>query len=249
MKAAFLRAPFEVEFRDIEVPEISHEQVLLRPIIVGICGTDITNAKRLATDWQRFGHEPVCEVVSVGQGVVNLAPGDIVACQTSSACGFCAPCMLGRISECEERRRTIQDGYFAEAVAVNRRNVWKIPDISAEAAVLLEPMGMAFDILRLAEVDIGATLAVVGPGPIGLMAVRIAKIRGAQRVFVIGVTPDMYREKLCLELGAEAFINADAAEPVSAIMELTAGRGVDSVINTASGHSVPASLAMCAYGG
>ena len=168
---------------------------------------------------------------------------------TSSACGFCASCMLGRISECEKRHLTIQDGYFAEAVAVDRRNVWKIPDISPEAAVLLEPMGMAFDVIRLAEVDLGTTLAVVGSGPIGLMTIRIAKIRGAQRVFVIGVTPDMDREKLCVELGADVFINADAAEPISAIMDLTAGRGVDSVVNTATVQSLPGSLAMCAYGG
>lgn len=249
MKAAFLRAPFEVEFRKIAVPEVGPGQVLLRPLLVGICGTDVQYAKRLATDWQRFGHEPVCEVTVVGPGVADLLPGDVVACQTSSACGFCALCMLGRISDCENRHLTRQDGYFAEAVAVDRRNVWKIPDTPLEAAVLLEPMGMAFDAVRLAEVDLRTTLTVVGPGPIGLMAIRIAKIRGARRIFVIGVTADMDREKLAMELGADAFINADASDPISAIMDMTAGRGVDSVINTATVRSVPSSLAMCAYGG
>lgn len=249
MKAAFLRAPFEVEFRDVETPELGSGQVMLRPLLVGICGTDIQYAKGLATSWQRFGHEPVCEVVSIGSSVLGLSPGDIVACQTSSACGFCAPCMLGRVTHCENRHLTRALGYFAEAVSADRRNVWKLPDIPIEAAVLLEPMGIAFDVVRLAEVDLLTTMAVVGPGAIGLMAIRIAKIHGAQRIFVIGVTADLDREDLCLELGADVFINADLTDPIVAIMDLTAGRGVDSVINTATIRSVPNSLAMCGYGG
>jgi L-iditol 2-dehydrogenase len=249
MKAAFLRAPFEVEFREIAAPEVGPGQLLLRPLIVGICGSDIQYAKRLATDWLRFGHEPVCEVTAVGLGVIDLVPGDIVACQTSSACGFCASCMLGRVSDCENRYSSMQDGYFAEAVVVDRRNVWKISGISLEAAILLEPMGMAFDALRLAEMDLRTTLAVVGPGPIGLMTIRIAKIRGVQRILAIGVAADQDREDLCMELGAEDFINADLVDPIDAVLDLTAGRGVDSVVNTATLSSVPSSLAMCAYGG
>ena len=249
MMAAFLRAPFEVEFRDVETPILGPGDVMLRPLLVGICGTDVQYAERLATDWQRFGHEPVCEVVEIGSSVLDLSPGDIVACQTSSACGFCSPCMLGRVTLCENRHLTRSLGYFAEAVSADRRNVWKLPEVPIEAAVLLEPMGIAFDVVRLAEVDLLTTMAVVGPGPIGLMAIRIANIQGVRRIFAVGVTADLDREDLCRELGAETFINADLADPIAAIMDLTAGRGVDCVINTATISSVPTSLGMCGYGG
>src|SRR5437870_13843217 len=92
VKAAFLKAPFQVEFRDVPEPEIRFDEVLLRPKLVGICGNDIQYARGLATDWIRFGHEPTAEVVAVGEGVCDLSAGDLVACQCSSSCGRCAGC-------------------------------------------------------------------------------------------------------------------------------------------------------------
>jgi L-iditol 2-dehydrogenase len=249
MKAAFLRAPFEVEIRQLPDPEPGVGELLLRPKLVGICGNDIQYARNLAKDWERFGHEPVAEVLEVGADVDGLAPGDLVACQCSSACGFCAPCLLGRTRDCENRHLTRFLGFFADTVVVDRRNVWKLQGVAPEAAVLLEPMGMAFDVVRLAEVELGRTLALVGPGPIGLMAIKLAKLRGAHQIFVIGISADSSRCDLCFELGADQFINADERDPVEAIMDLTAGRGVDAVINTATVQTIPTSIAMCAFGG
>src|SRR6266508_6593817 len=190
MKAAYLKAPFRVEIRDIPEPTRGAGEVMLKPKLVGICGTDIQLARELAEDWMRFGHEPVAEVVDVGPGVTNLKPGDIVACQASSACGYCAGCLMGRPEDCGNRSSTRVLDYFAEFVAVNLRNVWKVDGLSPKEAVLLEPMGMAFDINRLAEVGLESRVAVLGPGPIGLMAIHVARARGARRIYVLGTTAD-----------------------------------------------------------
>jgi L-iditol 2-dehydrogenase len=249
MKAAFLKAPFQVEFRDLAEPEPDLGQVLLRPKLVGICGTDIQHARHLATDWERFGHEAVAEVIGVGPGVDDLEVGTTVACQVRAACGYCRGCLMGRMHDCENGTRARCLEFFSERVAVDRRSVWPVIGLSDRAAVLLEPMGMAFDINRLANVGLESSVAIVGPGPIGLMAIRIAHLRGARRIFVVGTAADRPRFTLCKDLGASSVVCADDGDPVRAILELTDGVGVDAVMNTASIASVPDSLLMCRFGG
>jgi L-iditol 2-dehydrogenase len=113
----------------------------------------------------------------------------------------------------------------------------------------MEPMGMSFDLVRLAEVGLDTTLVIVGPGPIGLMAIRLAHLRGARRVYVVGVGADVARFPLCRELGAEACVDASRTDPVEQVLAFTGGRGANAVINTATVATVPASLQMCAFGG
>jgi L-iditol 2-dehydrogenase len=240
VKAAFVKAPFQVEFRDLEEPELGPGQVLLRPKLVGLCGTDIQNARHLAKDWMRFGHEPVAEVVALGPGVKNIEIGTKVACQCRAACGYCRGCLMGRAHDCENGADHRCVEYFAELVAVDRRSMWPIGELSDHAAMLLEPMGMAFDINRLADTGLESTVAIVGPGPIGLMAIRVARLRGARRVIVVGTSADRARFALCEKLGATATVCIDDGDPVDA---------VDAVMNTASIASVPDSLLMCRFGG
>ncbi|MDO8209622.1 zinc-binding dehydrogenase [Conexibacter sp. CPCC 206217] len=249
MRAAFLKAPFRVEFRDVAEPEPGPGQVLLRPKLVGICGTDIQRARSLAKDWERFGHELVAEVVGVGDDVDGLVVGDTVAAQVRAACGYCRGCLMGRMADCTNRARTLRLDFFAERVAVDRRIVWKTNGIPDRAAVLLEPMGMAFDINRLAEVGLESSVAIVGPGPIGMLAVRVAKLRGARRIIVVGTAADASRFALCEQLGATACISRDDGDPVAAVLELTGGEGVHAVMNTATVRSVQDSLLMCRFGG
>jgi L-iditol 2-dehydrogenase len=249
MKAAFLKAPFQVEFRDVEEPEPGPGQLLLKPKLVGLCGTDIQHARHLAKNWERFGHEPVAEVIAVGSGVEDIELGTTVACQCRAACGHCRGCLMGRAQDCENGSETRCLEYFSERVAVDRRNVWPINGLPDRAAMLLEPMGMAFDVNRLANVGIESTVAIVGPGPIGLMAIRVAKLRGARRIVVVGTGADRSRFGLCEKLGAGATVCIDDGDPVEAVFELTDGLGVDAVMNTASVGSVPDSLMMCRFGG
>lgn len=249
MRAAYLQAPFRVEYRELPEPHPGHGEVLLRPLLVGICGTDLQHARRLARTWERFGHEATAEVLDVGPGVLDLGPGDLVACQGSSGCGFCAGCMTGRPDQCENRHLARFLGYFAERAAVDRRNLWKLDGLSSRAGILLEPLGISMDLVRLAEVTLGSMVVVVGPGPIGMMAVRLAKLRGARRVIVVGVAPDVPRFPLCHRLGADHCIDAGSGDPVDAVLDLTNGRGAHAVIDTATIASVPDALRMCAFGG
>jgi L-iditol 2-dehydrogenase len=249
MKAAFVKAPFQVEFRDVGEPDPGPGQVLLKPKLVGLCGTDIQNASHLASDWERFGHEPVAEVVALGPGVRDIEVGTRVACQVRAACGYCRGCLMGRTADCENGHDHRCIEYFSEFVAVDRRSIWPIEGLSDRAAMLLEPMGMAFDVNRLAGTGLESSVAIVGPGPIGLMAIRIARLHGARSVIVIGTEADRSRFALCEKLGATATVCVGDGDPVTAVLELTDGQGVDAVMNTASIASVPDSLLMCRFGG
>lgn len=249
MRAAFLKAPFGVEFRDVPEPELGAGKVLVAPRLVGVCGTDIQQARTLATDWTRFGHELVGEVLAVGDGVDDLNAGDTVACQVRAACGFCKGCLMGRPEDCTNGHLTRSMDFFAERVVIDRRIAWPTTGLRDEAAVLVEPMGMAFDVNRLAEVGLESTVAVVGPGPIGMLAARIAKLRGARRIIVIGTDADKVRFELCERLGATSCISANDPDLVSTVLDLTDGRGVDAVMNTATVATVNDSLLMCRFGG
>ena len=110
--------------------------------------------------------------------------------------------MMGRTDVCENRHLARFIGYFAERAAVSRRNVWKLDGLPTRAGVLLEPLGISMDLVRLAEVEPGSIVVVVGPGPIGLMAIRLARLRGARRIIVVGIAPDVQRFALCHELDA-----------------------------------------------
>jgi L-iditol 2-dehydrogenase len=249
MRSAYLRTPFQFEVRDVPEPEPGYGQILLRPALVGICGTDVQRASYLATEWEAFGHEAVGEVVAIGEGVVDLDVGQSVACQVRAACGFCRNCLLGQVENCTNGHLTRRLDFLSDLVAVDRRMVWPTDGISDQAAVLIEPMGMAFDINEVGEVGLGKTVVVVGPGPIGLLAVRIARIRGARRIVVVGTSADETRYELARDLGADLCLSADTTDVVTEVLAYTNGVGVDTVLNTATIRSVPDSLSMCSFGG
>src|SRR5947209_1859297 len=231
MKAAFLKAPFCVRFEDIPKPTPGPGDVLLAMSRVGLCGTDIHNAKAWATDWQRFGHEQVGVVTEVGPGVSDLKEGDIVIVQASSPCGVCAGCMDGRPANCRDWKQTRSLEGLAEFIVVQRRYVWRVEALDVDEAVLIEPFSVSLDFVRLGEIDPHHTVVLVGPGPIGMMTIPLARLRGARRIFVVGLGADVARFDLCREMGADECINASVTDAVTAIRELTSGRGVDRVIN------------------
>lgn len=249
MKAAFVRAPFQIAIRDIDRPEPGHGSVLLKVNFVGVCGTDVHLAQEWATEWTRFGHETVATVVSVGPGVTDLAEGDLVTVRATTFCGVCHYCMAGEPRYCLDWRKTRMSIGFAEYIAAPRASIWKVHTIDGLAASLIEPLAVTLDVVNTADIQLGDTVCVIGPGPIGIMATRLARLRGARRVIVSGTANDQARLQVCQELGADTCIVDEGDELVTAVSRSTDGVGVDRVIVTAPPVAVPRALEIARYGG
>ncbi len=190
------------------VPKIGINDVLIKVDRTGICGTDLHIYKWDA--WAQktipvpmvVGHEFVGEIVEVGSNVQDFFPGELVSGEGHVVCGHCRNCLAGRRHLCKatEGVGVNRPGAFAEYVALPMTNVWHHrPEIDRDIASIFDPLGnavhtaLSFDLL-------GEDVLVTGAGPIGCMAVAIARHAGARHVVVTDVNP--YRLDLAKRMGA-----------------------------------------------
>lgn len=226
----------------VDIPKIKENEVLIKVKATSICGTDV----HIYTwdDWASnrvnppytFGHEFSGEVVEVGNKVSSVSMGDHVSAETHLVCNACPQCLEGKAHICKETKIIGVDttGCFAEYVAIPESNIWKNPkEMSFDHASIQEPMGNAVHTVLAGEV-VGKTVAVIGCGPIGLMAIGISKAAGASQVIAIDVNP--YRLDIAQQMGATTIINSLTENPVEVALQLTDNNGID-VICEMSGHS------------
>jgi len=247
VRSAYVRAPWRVELRQVELPdEPPAGWVLLRVAACGICGTDLTAAAEKAADWHPVGHEIAGVIERLGHGVKGLAAGQAVALESASFCGRCELCRDGRVDLCAKAPNFWSQPAmgFSDAMHVPADCCVPYEGLSPEAACQAEPGGVAYDMVRTADVQMGDRVCLVGPGPIGLAAVALARHRGASRLLCVGRASNGRRLALAGELGAET-LATDA--PLDSLADLK--RRFDHVLVTApTGCLVPA-MALLAYGG
>ena len=198
---------------DVPQPEIGLNDVLIRVLKTGICGTDfhIYNwdewAQKTIPVPMVVGHEFVGEIVSVGDNVSDFFPGEIVSAEGHVVCGRCRNCLAGRRHLCKDTSGigVNRAGAFAEYIAVPMTNVWHHrPDVDLDVAAVFDPFGnavhtaLSFDVL-------GEDVLITGAGPIGCMAAAVAKHAGARFVLVSDVNP--YRLELAKKMGADFAID------------------------------------------
>ncbi len=202
---------------ELQRPEPGPDELLLRVRRAGICGSD--KHLYLWDGWAAanfptpvtLGHEIVGEVAELGPQVTDFQRGDLVAVESHLFDGACRPCRTGRAHVCENLRILGIDvsGGFADYVAVPRRVAWRVPSgMPLEHAVLFEPLGNAVHAAMRYDVS-GQPVAVYGCGPMGLMAIAVARSAGAYPIVATDVAP--YRRALAETLGAHAAL--DAASP------------------------------------
>ncbi|GAA0366145.1 L-threonine 3-dehydrogenase [Bacillus horti] len=235
------REGFGAELQMVDIPKIKPNEALIKVKATSICGTDVHiytwdawSASRVKTPYV-FGHEFAGEVVEVGSQVTNVQAGDHVSAETHIICGECPQCLTGQYHICRETQIIGVDtqGCFAEYVALPATNLWKNDkELPFEIASVQEPMGNAVQ-TALSGPIVGKTVAVIGCGPIGLMAVAVAKASGASEVYAIDINE--YRLDIASKIGATATINSGKENPVERAKQLTQGNGVD-VILEMSGH-------------
>lgn len=247
MKAAVFFGPRDIKIETVDVPKLQPNWVLLKVRASGICGSDLhlyrqnTSIKiesEIGEGKYVPGHEVSGEVHELGADVTKLTEGDRVGVEPLIGCGKCRWCRIGWYNLCTNRRLIgfYYPGGFAEYCAVPEEKCLKLPEnISFEEAATLDCIAVAEHAINRANVCNEDAVAVLGAGTIGQFATQVALNAGAREVYVVG-THDFQLET-ARKFGATATINARHEKVVDRIMELTAGRGVDKVIEAVGGES------------
>lgn len=235
------------------IPKPGPGDVLVKVLAAAICGTDVHirhwnewAAKRVVPG-VIIGHEFAGKVVELGAGVRSVAVGDIVSAETHIVCNTCELCHNGYAHVCYNTRLigVTQDGCFAEYITLPEANAFVCdPSLPVEVLSLMEPLGAA--IHGAMEFPLAAkTVAVIGCGPIGAMAVAVARKIGARRI--IAVEPNKERAALALRMGADVAVDPTAGDVAQAVKGHTeGGRGVDVVLDySGNTGAVRASFGYC----
>ncbi len=247
-----------VELREVPVPQINADEVLIKVKACGICGSDIhilhdefKNAPPVI-----IGHEFSGEIVEVGAKVQGWKAGDRVVAELHiKACGRCRLCRTGNPQICPEKMPlgSGADGAFAEYIKVPAWLLHRVPDnLSYEEAALTEPVAICVHcVLESTGVEPEDFVVILGPGPIGLLSAQIVKAAGAGRVMLTGLAKDeVPRLKIGRELGIDYVINLEEEDPLQKLYRFTRGRGADLVIEASGSEpGINQALTMVRRGG
>src|SRR2546426_7917830 len=227
----------------VAVPLIGPTDVLVRVKTASICGTDLH-----IYGWDRWsqgrikppvtlGHEFCGTVERVGDEVRAVKPGDFVSAEMHVNCGHCRQCRLGQAHICQNLRiiGIDQDGAIAEIVKIPASNIWKLDAaIPEHYEAIVDPLGNAVHTVLAGPVA-GQTVLVTGCGPIGLMAIAVAKACGSSTVFATETNDK--RRAMAKKMGADVVLNPAAEDAVAKILAETNGTGVDGLIEMSGNPS------------
>jgi L-iditol 2-dehydrogenase len=238
-----------VDIREVDEPRCGDHQVKLEIAFCGICGTDLHVMHDTFRNYPPviLGHEFSGTVVEMGRHVTGVKLGERVAGlgATAVTCGACAYCRSGHFIFCGQRRGMGHgvDGAFARYVVMRPDQLYRIPEnFSLEEAAMSEPFAAVVQaVTEISQVRIGDTALVSGPGPIGLLCLKLLAAEGV-RVIVAGAAGDHARLQAATGIGAAAVVNVGEQSLSDAIQQLTGGAGVDVAFECA-GH--PASVRGC----
>lgn len=218
---------------DVPEPEVGHNDVLIRVRKTAICGTDIHIFNW--DDWARqtipvpmtVGHEFVGKVVDIGSEVRGIEIGDRVSGEGHITCGFCRNCRAGKRHLCRNTSGVgvNRPGCFADYLSIPAFNTFKLPDaISDDMASILDPLGNATHTALSFDL-VGEDVLITGAGPIGIMAVAIARFAGARHIVITDVND--YRLGLAAELGASVTVNVTDTSLDDVMRDLGMQEGFD----------------------
>ena len=258
MKAMRLYAPRDLRLDGVPEPEPGPGEVLVRIRAVGVCGSDVHYYVdgHIGDTWAPYpfvlGHECAGEIAALGPGVEGPPSGTRVAVDPAIPCGECEVCLEGNPNCCPDvgfLSTPPVPGALSEWIVHPAHLCVPLPDaLDFADGAMLEPLGVVVHALTLAKVRPGDTVAVLGAGPIGLLAVRLAQRSGASAVYLSEPIPA--RRALAAEMGASAVCDPGAVDPAGWLLERTRGRGVDVAIEAAwGGEAVGQAVRMARYAG
>lgn len=241
MKAAVMHNTREIKIEEYPVPKIGPDEVLIKVMAVGICGSDLHYyshgriGKYVVDKPFILGHECAGDIAAIGSNVQRFQVGDRVAVEPGVTCGRCDSCKEGRYNLCPDVEFLATppfDGAFVQYIKIREDFVFAIPDeLSYEEAALVEPFSVGIHAANRTGLQPGSTVAIMGMGPVGLMAVAAAKAYGAAKIIVTDLEP--LRLEAAKQMGATHIINIREQDPLEEIKRITSGKGVDVAWETA----------------
>ncbi len=208
MRALVFRQARQLVVDEVAEPVCGPDDVVIEMHAVGICGSDVhgySGESGRRTPGMVMGHEAAGVVSATGERVTEFHAGDPVTFNPLLFCGACGPCLAGRVTLCENRSvigvtPSIQ-GAFAERIGVRARNIVPLPAaLPVEQGVMVEPCAVSVHAMRLADVQPGQRVGVVGAGPIGLLCGHLARQAGAGEVWVSDLQEERLRSAEALGL-------------------------------------------------
>ncbi len=248
----YAKEPGSVELREIPVPHIGDDDVLLRVEAVGICGSDL-HQYHGKHSWRVnypvvLGHEFAGVVHTAGDRVSGFREGDRVVSETAAVLPSDSPLIRQGLYNLEPGRLGFGygvDGAMASFVKVPARCLHHVPaPVALERAALTEPCCVAYNAVCVnSHLRPGQSVAVIGPGPIGLLCASMAKLAGAGHLLVIGMPADARRLAVAVQLGADTVLGAQGEDVGAWVKSFGDGYGIDLVID-AAGVSASLKLAL-----
>lgn len=239
----------ETELRDVPIPDIGDDDILIKVKAAGICGSDIAfdagGHENLLRPPVVLGHEFSGIIVEKGRNVKDWQIGDrVVSENTGYICGKCFACSVADYLSCPDRLGIGYgiDGGFANYVKIPGdvlkkmpHPLFKIPDnISFEEAAIFDPCCNSYKaVVQESRFYPGEDIAVFGVGPLGLFAIQIGKVAGATNIISIGLSRDIERFKVAQKLGATTTIMADKEDVIKRVRDITNGEGVSLTVDCA----------------
>lgn len=241
MKSAVFVKAGQMTIKNFEKPTIiEKDDAIIRVLRSCVCGSDLWSYRGIGEKEENShnsGHEIIGIIEEVGEDINTVKKGDFVIAPFTHGCGHCAACQAGYEGGCQshEPQTNYSSGYQAEYVRYTHAN-WSLVKVPGQPSDYQEGMIQSFlalaDVMptgyhaaRVANVQKGDTVAVVGDGAVGLCAVIAAKLRGAKRIIIMSRHEE--RQKLAVEFGATDIVAERGEEGIAKVLELTNGAGVD----------------------
>jgi len=247
MWAFCIHSPFDARYEQVATPQPGPDEVLVRVRSAAVCGTDLEifqgNMVYFTSGIAHYpvipGHEWAGEVVSVGEHVQTLRPGDSVVGECTIACGNCSYCRRGWYNLCPNRRETgilNMNGGFAEYIVMPAPFLHQIGALPFDVASMVETTAIAVYAVHQTSVSPMDRVAVLGTGPVGLQAIQAARAYGAHQVVAIGGRAS--RRNLAVVNGADEALPSDLTNLASHVVSLTDNERFDAVIEATGNPNV-----------
>jgi L-iditol 2-dehydrogenase len=238
----YAKEPYSVELRELPVPEIGEEDVLLKVEAAAVCGSDLHQYCGKQSWHVNYpvilGHEFAGVVARLGSRVATFKEGDRVVSETAALLPSDSAFIRQGLYNLDPKRLGFGygvNGAMADFVKVPARCLHHVPtSIALEQAALAEPCSVAYNaVCGNSHVRPGDVVAVIGPGPIGLLCASIAKLAGAEKLIVIGTSADAKRLEVARKIGADVVLGAQGEDVTAWFKTLGDGYGADLVIDAA----------------
>jgi len=242
-----------IEERSIDIGPPDEDHVIVRIRACGVCGTDINFIRDWDGDYMPLGHEISAEVIEAGKNAQNMVkPGDSVIVEDCSMCGTCRDCKSGHPEFCRTMYTMENQPGMGEYMSVRYNSLNTYEGLDYASACLTEPLAVSLTSVLNAHIPLGGSVVVFGPGPLGLMSARVARLRGAGFVAITGLPADNDRERARLKL-AEKFgcdlIIETGKQDIEEEIKKRFPEGVDRVIVSSPPQSMYDAFRIIRFGG